>query len=162
MCWCKIFDKYDVCLKVTMITKGLNHQAVHCKHSKGWFSSSVSSTGVDSPGKIQNHHFWFCQHIYQYDLTSTHTFNLDINVNILIPPSSFLPSRAIAKVGVTKTCRIPSLLVMHVSRNPVKISLHVCHKNDRDQGAPRGSPHNLRSHSQRQLDCRIWPAKRLP
>jgi len=41
-----------------------------------------------------------------------------MNVNIMIPSSSFLPTRAIAEVCVAKTCWISSLLVMHVSSNP--------------------------------------------
>ena len=109
---------------------GLNHEAVHCKHSKGSGSPSAGSTGVDPLENIQGHHFWFREHIYhiyQHGPTYTYKFNLDsyinFNVNILISSSNFLPTRAIAEVCVAKTVRISSLLVMQISGNPVTICL---------------------------------------
>ena len=121
-----------------LIAIGLNDQSVHCKHSKGWGSPSAGSTGADPPANLQGHNFWFRQYyinaIRLQFIHLTLTF-ASMNVNILIPSSSFLPTRAIAEVCVAKTCWISSLLVMHVSSNPAIIFLS---KNYPDQGAPRG------------------------
>ena len=57
-----------------------------------------------------------------------------MSINILTPSSNFLPTWAIAEVCVAKTVRISSLLVMHISGNPVIICLST---NYPDQRVPQ-------------------------